>query len=306
MSIKNLDKNKDVTFNSMDKDIMLLDTPVKPEYDIEQVLKHENDTERAQKHEDDKRKNKAKDDNIVSSALSPSDYDTHSLSPSDYDTHSLSPLDYDTHSLSPSDNTSPSLSFPCLTRESRKHECRIEPGRSMVEMLGVLAVIGVLSIGGISGYNYAINKHHANQVLQDIRLIYQEAKYPNTIQQIIANGAFPNMEIDMYSPYEYSFSLPTLSDFIYNSESEAEPHLISVNVSGVSKTACDILLKTKPEYVLMLKVNDTSTWYCTEDDNELNYIFEITADSLEYGKCSVCTGEHCFDDDLNCPDKPTG
>ena len=29
---------------------------------------------------------------------------------------------------------------------------KLESGRSMVEMLGVLAIIGVLSIGGIAGY----------------------------------------------------------------------------------------------------------------------------------------------------------
>ncbi|MBO7257936.1 MAG: hypothetical protein J6V11_03245, partial [Alphaproteobacteria bacterium] len=69
-----------------------------------------------------------------------------------------------------------------------------------------------------------------------------------------------------------------------------------------SKTACDILLKNKPEYVLMLKANGETTWNCTQDENELSYIFEITTDSLEYGTCSVCTGEHCFDDDLNCPE----
>ncbi len=33
-----------------------------------------------------------------------------------------------------------------------------EQGRSMVEILGVLAVIGVLSIGGIQGYRYAFTK----------------------------------------------------------------------------------------------------------------------------------------------------
>ncbi len=38
-------------------------------------------------------------------------------------------------------------------------------GRSMVEMLGVLAVIGVLSIGGISGYRMAMNKHNAQQLM---------------------------------------------------------------------------------------------------------------------------------------------
>ena len=184
-----------------------------------------------------------------------------------------------------------------------KHkQLQYESGRSMVETIGVLAVIGVLTIGGIAGYNYGINKHRANQILQDIRLIYQETKYPNSVRQIVETGSFPDMELDTQSSYEYSFTFPSLDDFIYDSTSETEPNLISVNVSGVSKTACDILLKTKPEYVLMLKANGQSTWNCTQDENELSYIFEITADALDYGACSVCTGEHCFDDDLNCPE----
>lgn len=33
-----------------------------------------------------------------------------------------------------------------------------QSGRSMVEMLGVLAIIGVLSIGGIAGYSRAMIK----------------------------------------------------------------------------------------------------------------------------------------------------
>ena len=38
-----------------------------------------------------------------------------------------------------------------------------QSGRSMVEMLGVLAIIGVLSVAGISGYRMAMNKHQANE-----------------------------------------------------------------------------------------------------------------------------------------------
>ena len=45
-----------------------------------------------------------------------------------------------------------------------------ETGRSMVEMLGVLAVIGVLSIGGIQGYTYAMNKYRANNVLNEMNI----------------------------------------------------------------------------------------------------------------------------------------
>ena len=40
-----------------------------------------------------------------------------------------------------------------------------EYGRSMIEMLGVLAIIGVLSIGGLAGYTMAMNRHRANSVL---------------------------------------------------------------------------------------------------------------------------------------------
>ena len=43
---------------------------------------------------------------------------------------------------------------------------RSEKGRSMVEMLGVLAIIGVLSVGGIYGYTVAMNKYKANEVVQ--------------------------------------------------------------------------------------------------------------------------------------------
>jgi len=40
-------------------------------------------------------------------------------------------------------------------------------GRSMIEMLGVLAIIGVLSIGGLLGYRRAVNNHQANVILDD-------------------------------------------------------------------------------------------------------------------------------------------
>ncbi len=44
-----------------------------------------------------------------------------------------------------------------------------ELGRSMVEMLGTLAIMGVLSIGGISGYTTAMNNHKANEALNDAK-----------------------------------------------------------------------------------------------------------------------------------------
>ncbi|MBQ6855466.1 MAG: hypothetical protein IJO11_08560, partial [Alphaproteobacteria bacterium] len=42
-----------------------------------------------------------------------------------------------------------------------------ETGRSMVEMLGVLAIIGVLSVAGVGTYQYALTAYQAGKV-QDV------------------------------------------------------------------------------------------------------------------------------------------
>ena len=79
------------------------------------------------------------------------------------------------------------LSYSGLTRISRwgkfanlvdldtpiKSECdNIESvGRSMVEMLGVLAIIGVLSVGAIAGYSKAMMKYKLNQHAQAVNML---------------------------------------------------------------------------------------------------------------------------------------
>ncbi len=46
-----------------------------------------------------------------------------------------------------------------------------ENGRSMIEMLGVLAIIGVLSVGGIAGYSKAMMKYRTNKTIEQISMI---------------------------------------------------------------------------------------------------------------------------------------
>ncbi len=46
-----------------------------------------------------------------------------------------------------------------------------ENGRSMVEMLGVLAIIGVLSAGGLAGYSKAMFKHKLNSTMEQITML---------------------------------------------------------------------------------------------------------------------------------------
>lgn len=68
---------------------------------------------------------------------------------------------------------------------------RNENGRSMVEMLGVLAIIGVLSIGGIAGYMIAMNRWKANNIINS------GSVFAVLAMQKEANGGTPGQ---YYSP----------------------------------------------------------------------------------------------------------
>ena len=63
---------------------------------------------------------------------------------------------------------------------------KLESGRSMVEMLGVLAIIGVLSIGGIAGYVLSMNRFRANAML-DVANKYAAIVF-SSYQSYVAGG----------------------------------------------------------------------------------------------------------------------
>ncbi len=51
-----------------------------------------------------------------------------------------------------------------------------QSGRSMVEMLGVLAIIGVLSVGGISGYSKAMGKFKLTKAQDQITMLLMNVR----------------------------------------------------------------------------------------------------------------------------------
>ena len=63
-----------------------------------------------------------------------------------------------------------------------------ETGRSMVEMLGVLAIIGVLSVGGIAGYTMAMKKYKANEILNTISMLATVAHAQNGGEGLTSSG----------------------------------------------------------------------------------------------------------------------
>ncbi len=69
------------------------------------------------------------------------------------------------------------------TQKTCTLEAAVFSGRSMIEMLGVLAIIGVLSVGGIQGFSKAMHMYRWNKALRewDI-LINTVAKYKSQLQ----------------------------------------------------------------------------------------------------------------------------
>ena len=86
-------------------------------------------------------------------------------------------------------------------------------GRSMIEMLGVLAIIGVLSVGGIAGYSKAMEKIHVNKIVNMVSDISATIKTAYISQKTYDNfdgglTEFDNQIQDMgLLPPEYIFEL---------------------------------------------------------------------------------------------------
>lgn len=103
-----------------------------------------------------------------------------------------------------------------------------EFGRSMVEMLGTLAIVGVLSIGGITGYNYAINKYRANETINEI----------NMRLMTLQTQSERDMDLNLNEFADKTSLGYTIGDNYGWAEDDTR---VYVGVSGIPKQACEII-----------------------------------------------------------------
>ena len=121
-----------------------------------------------------------------------------------------------------------------------------QSGRSMVEMLGVLAIIGVLSIGGIAGYSSAMKQKEANDFMYQINLFA-----PDLIR-LVKNGADANKlrdylddsnEFDIFESKYAPAGIGGGMDIESISNSEI---ILTIMDTGFKKDICDALSKYAP------------------------------------------------------------
>ncbi len=118
-------------------------------------------------------------------------------------------------------------------------------GRSMIEMLGVLAIIGVLSIGGIAGFSKAMYKHKLNKQAEQISHIIQEVdnyheQFATTNGYYITHvfyalGAIPK-EMQKNNNTTYFYDVFDNQGFIY---CRASGNYCGVSISGLKDKPFD-------------------------------------------------------------------
>ena len=85
-------------------------------------------------------------------------------------------------------------------------------GRSMVEMIGVLAIVGILSVGAIAGYSSAMEKHKLNKYTTDINMMIMNLRILQAEQKTltaIKNDYFvPKSLHSDYNRYKNSTTFP--------------------------------------------------------------------------------------------------
>ena len=120
-----------------------------------------------------------------------------------------------------------------------------QSGRTLLEMLAVLAIIGVLSITALVGFTYAMNKHRANETIYDVML-------RGTNVPMIDEYYY-----DKASGYEFRFpDLPAGTYYPMTTKKDAGSSYY-VEATGVTYRVCEMILKMNPTDIDQIVVNNS-------------------------------------------------
>ena len=147
-----------------------------------------------------------------------------------------------------------------------------ETGRSMVEMLGVLAIIGVLSVGGVYGYGVAMKKHKANE------LLHQASMLATTISaQIQSKGELPQ-SIENFGDAKYG---------TFKKPEKANDEQFKMEITGMDEAVCAQVAKMSGGMVRKAECDDTTL--------TLTYNNNLSSDKVAADYNDDTTGKKCTD-----------
>ena len=183
-----------------------------------------------------------------------------------------------------------------IDMKNLRYTTALQSGRSMVEMLGVLAVIGVLSIGGIAGYSYGMDKYRANTIINDVNL-----RAIDLIAQVNRGGDLSLSEWPTKSTVGYDIGL----------EMESGEATGGIFVKGVKQPVCEMLsealIQTATVKIGTVEYTDATNIVCGEENDMVFYYDDIldtnekTCQDKENGVCFDKPEPMTCSTDADCP-----
>ena len=157
-----------------------------------------------------------------------------------------------------------------------------------MEMLGVLSIIGILSIAALFGYNYAITKYKSNTTINDLNRFVVVV----TQQMLMGHDTLDLSEANNKTTLNYPATAYYLEDARY----------FEIALANVPPKVCQQILRENLKEPLVIKVNDYAyvgdDSICKVDDEGspvemvFQYVSDLDSDELPYGTCKV---------DADCP-----
>ncbi len=160
-----------------------------------------------------------------------------------------------------------------------------DQGRSMVEMLGVLAVVGLLSIMAFAGFRIALNKHYANEILNE-----------GNKRAVIVAG---QIGFNQGTPSLSEFANNTFTGGTFDSSVTTNPQTESfaLKVSNVPEDVCEQILTMIDEHTMLRRLaleGNMSLGVANCSSSDSSYLLVYNDDLTDNDKQHSCqTDSEC-------------
>ncbi|MBN1325236.1 MAG: type II secretion system protein [Alphaproteobacteria bacterium] len=151
---------------------------------------------------------------------------------------------------------------------------RNESGRSLIEIMGVLAITGILTAGTIATYNNIRNRQARTIATSQLEMIAKNTRllmsmtgdYTGvSVDYLIKSGALKNTKAPLGSP-EWSVT------------SSTDGNEFLINLVGLSKADCDYFTTKNMEWVSKIEVNgyeiDPGNYCLSTGNNKISFIVQ--------------------------------
>ena len=178
---------------------------------------------------------------------------------------------------------------------------RCQSGRSMIEMLAVLAIMGILTVGGIAAYSFAVSKHRANQIYSQVDLR--------------AVSAFTN-PIVKHTATDASFRLPGFDDTFENlpyEHTKVGNTAFQIKVTDVPQKVCRRLQDMTFKLPRQVTLNGEDVSSACGAQNTFVFVYDglsvgkpssgVTPIDCDCSGCQSCETGTCQDNDNLCGPK---